>query len=158
MSKKRPSFRRVKRLRIYDVGEAGRITGVTPATIRTWLKQGLPVVPHIRPMLIRGIDLIAYLKAQRQARKKPCGPGRIYCFTCKDPKVPALQMVDFVQDAEGVGSLVGLCPDCSGIIRRRTSSQTLAAALGNLQLSGQHPHASLSGLVEARCNPHNLEV
>ena len=74
MAKRRPSVRRVKRLRSYDVAEAARAVGVTPATVRGWRKSGLKPVEGMRPAIFRGVDLIAFLQS-REAARKTCAPA-----------------------------------------------------------------------------------
>ena len=51
-----------------------------------------------------------FLKLRAAARKQPCGPGRMYCFHCKQPKVPANCEADYVPDGPKLGTLQGLCP------------------------------------------------
>ena len=152
------SHRRVKQRRAYNVGEAARVTGVTPATVRAWIKKGLAVVPGIRPIILRGADIVAFLKNQRKSRKNPCGPGRLFCLSCKSPKRPAFGQVQFVADGPEIGKLVGRCPDCTTVMTRRSSRKNLTTALGDLRLSEQHAETSLSGLPEPRLNPHSEEV
>jgi hypothetical protein len=45
----------------------------------------------------------------------------IYCLRCRLPKRPAGNMVDFEPQSEVSGRLIGLCPDCEGLINRYTS-------------------------------------
>lgn len=141
----RYSYHRIKKRRTYNVIEAARVTGVTPATVRAWIKKGLAIVPGIHPTIIRGVDFIAFLQKQRQSRKSPCGPGRLYCLSCKAPKPPAFGQVEFVADGPELGTLTGLCPDCTTVMKRRSSRRNLSTALGNLSLIQQHAEASLSG-------------
>ena len=138
MAKHQFSHRRVKRLRTYDVGEAARATNVTTATVRAWIKRGLLTVPQTRPTIIRGADLIQFLQNQKQTRKKPCGAGRIFCLSCKEPKRPAFDEIEFVLDGPKTGSLVGMCPNCSTIMRRRSSLKSISLAIGGLKLITPH--------------------
>ena len=66
--KRHPSSRRVKRHRSYRVDEAAIAVDSCRATIRRWIKNGLPTVQDTRPALILGSDLIDYLD------RKPRGP------------------------------------------------------------------------------------
>jgi hypothetical protein len=142
---KRYSHRHIKSRHTYNVGEAARAMGVSPATVRTWIKKGLAVVPGIHPSIIRGIDLTAFLHKQRQSLKSPCGPGRLYCLSCKAPKRPAFGQVEFIADGPELGSLTALCPDCATVMKRRSSRRSLSTALGDLTLIHQQVEVSLSG-------------
>ena len=59
----------IKAFRCYTIPEAAEVTGVTTRTIRTWIKDGLPVMSGQRPHLIRGDDLRNYNQRKRQDRK-----------------------------------------------------------------------------------------
>lgn len=152
----RYSYRRIKKRRTYNVGEAARVADVRSATIRAWIKKGLAVVPGIRPIIIRGADFIAFLQNQKKSRKNPCGPGRLFCLSCKAPKRPAFGQVQFVADGPEIGKLVGRCPDCTTVMTRRSSRKNLTTALGDLHLSEEQAEASLSGLAEP-CLKQNSE-
>ncbi len=139
MTRKRHSHKRVKRLRTYNVTEAAATTGATSATVRLWLKGGLKAIPDCFPLIIRGADLINYLRDRAKGRKHPCGPGRLFCLSCKQPKRPAFGEVEFVLDGHELGTLIGLCPQCSTVMRRRSSRARLYSAVGDLTISAQRP-------------------
>jgi hypothetical protein len=80
MANRRPSARRLKRLRPYNVREAAKAVGVTAATVRLWGKTGLESVESVYPKIYRGADLITFLKRREAKRKRPCGPGLLFCF------------------------------------------------------------------------------
>ena len=89
MANRHHSARRVKRLRSYNVREAAKATGATPATVRHWSRNGLEPVEGVFPTIFRGVDIIEFFDRRAAKRKKPCGPGRMFCFHCKEPKIPA---------------------------------------------------------------------
>jgi len=60
------------------------------------LKQELAAIDDHRPMLILGKELSRFLQERRQRGKQSCGPGRIYCIACREPKVPAGNMADCI--------------------------------------------------------------
>jgi hypothetical protein len=155
VANRRHSARRVKRLRSYNVREAANITGATPGTVRHWIKSGLHPVQGCYPTIVRGADLIDFLKGRSTDRKQPCGPGRLYCLRCKEPRRPAFDEVEFWPDGSALGSLRGLCPTCTGIMHRRTSVTQIAAAAGNLRISFPHGDPRLGELPQPNCNPHS---
>jgi hypothetical protein len=126
MRKRRPSHRLVKIHRSYTVEEVARLLGAHKNTVRSWVKAGLPTCDGKRPTIILGRELAAYLKARRTKNKQPCQPGEIYCVRCRAPKKPAGDMAEYQPITASLGNLVGICPDCEGMIYRRTSLAKLA--------------------------------
>src|SRR5215471_15431674 len=77
---RRPNPRLIKIHRSYSIYEAAQLLRAHKNTIRTWIKQGLPIIDRRRPTLIYGADLSAFLKNRRNRAKQPCPPGHMYCF------------------------------------------------------------------------------
>ena len=125
MSKRRPNYRLVKIHRSYTVEEVARLLSVHKNTVRAWVKAGLPTCDGKRPTLILGRELAAYLQACRTKNKRPCQPGEIYCVRCHAPKRPAGDMAEYQSTTATLGNLIGICPDCEGIMYRRTSMAKL---------------------------------
>jgi excisionase family DNA binding protein len=84
MARHRPDRRRIKMHLNYTVDEAARTVGVGRPAVRRWIKAGIPVVDGRKPALIRGVDLLEFLKT-RAKPKRPCPPGQCYCVKCKTP-------------------------------------------------------------------------
>lgn len=135
MRKRRPNHRLVKIHRSYTVEEVARLFGTHKNTVRAWVKAGLPTCDSKRPTLILGRHLRAFLQDRRTKNKRPCQPGEIYCVRCRAPKRPALDMADYQPKTENLGDLIGICPDCEGMIYRRTSLVKLPAIQGNLEIT-----------------------
>jgi excisionase family DNA binding protein len=135
MRKRRPNYRLVKIHRNYTVEEVARLFGVHKNTVRTWVKSGLPVCDLRRPTLIRGRELAAYLKARRTKNKRPCQPGEIYCVRCRASKHPAGSMAEYRPTTERLGNLIGICPDCEGMMYRRASKAKLPAIQAKLEVT-----------------------
>jgi hypothetical protein len=77
---KRPNPRLVKIHRSYEVADIAKLFGIHRNTVRTWIKQGLPVCDNRRPQLITGSALRDFLQAKRTKHKSPCQPGELYCL------------------------------------------------------------------------------
>ena len=127
--------RGIGRHRNYTVAEASAKLAVHPNTVLLWIKEGLPVVGGRRPHLILGADLIEFLSARNARRKRPLGPGEIYCVACHGPKRPAGDLADLTPTSANGGTLLGICPDCDRIIRRHVSWTSLDEVLGGLEIT-----------------------
>lgn len=135
MLRRRPNPRLVKIHRNYTVEEAARVFGIHKNTVRAWIKVGLPVCDDIRPQLILGRELLAFLHSRRAKKKRPCALGEMYCFRCRVPRTPAGEMADFVPQTEAIGNLVGICPTCSGMMYRRASVAKLPVIQEKLSIT-----------------------
>lgn len=116
----------------YTVEEVARLYGVHRNTVRDWLGRGLPAIDELRPLLIRGEDLGAFLCKQRQANKRPCAPGQIYCVRCRIPQRPAEGHASYRPITSTSGNLIGSCPACFLKVYRRVSLAKLESIRGDL--------------------------
>lgn len=126
---KRPNGRAIKAVRTYTVQEAAAALGVTVGTVRTWVRNGLPVLNTKRPTLILGSVLRDFLDLQRTKRKVALDPDQLFCLTCKQPRTPYGLMVDYIPRDGRTGRLSGLCGVCGGTCNR-IASQTSLTRLG----------------------------
>ena len=143
MGSRRPNFRLVKTHRNYSVEDISRLLGVHKNTVRNWLKEGLAPIDDRRPLLVLGHELARFLQERRQKAKQACGPGRIYCVACRMPKVPALNMAEYVPGGPQVGNLRGICPACERLIYRRINLAKIGAVRGDLEITFTQPHPRL---------------
>ena len=137
MANRKHTTQLVKKRLTYNVREAAKVTDATPGTVRRWREAGLPAVEGVYPAIFRGVDIIEFMKHRAEGRKRPTGPGRMFCFTCKDAKRPAFGEVEYWPDGPKTGALRGLCPDCATVMSKLTSVAKLRAAVGDLKVSMQ---------------------
>ena len=126
--------RRAKLHRSYDVGEFADRLGVHKNTVRQWIKSGLPVVDGTRPVLILGSAFQAWWSKRRKAAKRPCQPGQMYCFKCREPKRPALGMVEYTATNAATGNLKAICETCETMMHQRARLATLAARMRGMDV------------------------
>lgn len=134
MSKRLHNPNLAKIHRSYRVDEAASLYKVHKGTVRNWIKAGLPVLDDKHPMQILGGELAAFHRARRKKNKQKCKPGEMYCFRCRAPKEPALNMVDYKPDTATLGNLVGICPACGTIMNRRASLAKLEQVRGKMEI------------------------
>lgn len=121
---RRYSTARIKSHRNYNIEEAAETVGVTPQTIRAWIRQGLPALAEKRPHLILGWHLKAFLKARDADRKAPMADGEFYCCRCKTRREAAFGLAERSTTADGRPILTGFCAVCETECRRFLSTKT----------------------------------
>ena len=131
---RRPNGRRVKIHRNYEIAEVAVLSGVHRQTVRRWIAAGLPTTDATRPLLIRGQDLRAFLRA-REPIKQKCRPGEFYCLRCRAPRRPALDMAQYRPRTSLRGLLCGICPTCDGMIYRAVNRDTIELMRGGLDIA-----------------------
>lgn len=149
--------RRAKLHRSYDVGELADRLGVHKNSVRQWIKSGLPVVDGARPVLILGRDFQAWWAKRSKAAKRPCQPGQMYCLKCREPKAPALGMVDYVATNAATGNLKALCETCGTPMHRRTRLADIAARMPGLDVCRTLAPSSIAAPAQPSPNCDNLK-
>lgn len=117
--------RLVKSYRTYTSDELADCLGIHVNTVRNWMAAGLEPIDDQRPYLFRGDVVREFIERQRADAKRPCGPGELFCLRCGEPKRPAGGLADYEPKTETTGDLLGLCPDCDGLMRQRVASRQL---------------------------------
>jgi hypothetical protein len=135
----------VKMHRSYSAGELAARLGVHKNTVRFWQREGLAPIDEGRPVLFHGAAVRDFLKRRNAGRKRPCPPGTLYCFRCREPRQPALGMVDFVETQPGTGNLRALCGTCETIMHRRARREKLRTVLPGIAVQIVQDPRHLSG-------------
>lgn len=152
MGRRHPNSRLAKIHRNYSVEELSRLFKVHKNTVRGWLRQGLEPIDDQRPILTRGSEVRRFLSERRVKSKQICGPGRIYCLPCREPKLPAGKMADCIQTGPTVATLQGICPDCGRLIYRRMNPQKLEAVRGDLDVTVTQAGARIEDTADPNVN------
>lgn len=111
---RRINLRGISKDRVYTVKSAARIVGVSEQTFRKWSKEGLRLMTDQRPYLVRGADLIDFLKLREASAKIPLRPGQFFCMRCKEPRFPIEGSVTYRANTAKTGRLSGTCGTCNG--------------------------------------------
>lgn len=115
----------IKAHRCYTIKEAAECTGVTPQTVRRWVKGGLRIMVSQRPFLILGADLKAFLKQDQKKPSSALPDGHFYCLSCREKGPPALAMTEYEALSPKHGMLRGFCGNCEGPVARIVSKSHL---------------------------------
>jgi hypothetical protein len=126
--------RRVKLHHSYTISELSALIGAHKHTIGRWIAAGLTTTDAVRPLLIRGVDLRAFLQV-REPIKQKCQPGEFYCLSCRAPKRPALDMAEYLPRTASRGLLCGICPTCDRMIYRAAKRDSIEQTRGGLDIS-----------------------
>ena len=154
---KRINPRLAKLHRSYSVTELAVVLSVHKHTVRNWLKIGLPSIDDAKPTLITGKDLQQWWSTQKKLAKRPCKPGQLYCFKCREPKAPALGMVEFAQLNNTSGNLKALCETCGTMMHQRTRLTDIAAKMPGLDIQITQAPSSIGEWTPPSPNCDNLE-
>ena len=145
MVRQRANPRAIKLHRTYSVEDAARTLGVHKNSVRGWCKDGQKAIDSDRPILFLGSDLRAFLEQRNASRKRPCRPGTLYCFRCREPRAPALGMVDWTPINSRTGNLKALCGTCETVMHRRARRDALSTIMPGLNVQIAEGPSRLKG-------------
>jgi len=128
--------RRVKIHRNYTITDAALCIGVHKNTVAHWInKGGLAALTDCRPHLILGPELKRFLDAKRQAARKPCAEGELFCLKCRAPRRPAGNLLDYEPFSSTSGNLKGICQVCETIVCRRIKRAEISTTFPNCHVA-----------------------
>lgn len=145
MPARRANPQRVKLHRSYSVLELSACLGVHKNTVRDWQRKGLEPIDTSRPVLFQGETVRAFLTMRKASRKRPCAPGTLYCFGCRQPRPPALGMLDYLSATPVSGNLRAMCEACGGMMHRRIRRADLATKMPGLAVQLTQAPLRISG-------------
>lgn len=63
-------------------------------------------------------ELRQFHEARRKRRRRPCGPGQLFCMRCRAPRGPALGLVEFQPKSAKTINAVAFCEWCEAPMNR----------------------------------------
>jgi hypothetical protein len=99
----------------YEVSEAAKALSKNEATIRNWIKDGLPVMASMKPCLISGAELRDYLRTKYQNSKAKLSPDELYCLPCRAGRKPFDMAVEVITNNSKTTPLKGGCGRCEAM-------------------------------------------
>ena len=109
---------------------------MTPQTVRSWIKRGLPALAAQRPTLILGWALKDFLARAEASRRRPLRLGEFFCLECKSARGAAMGMADYVPLSAAHGLLRAFCAVCEGTCTRLVSAASLPAWTAICRIGG----------------------
>ena len=152
MPARRINPNRVKLHRSYSVDELARCLDVHKNTVRHWQAKGLEPIEPGKPYLFHGATTREFLATRIASRKRPCAPGTLYCLRCRQPRAPALNMVDYLPIRPGSGNLRALCACCETIMHRRVREADIARIMPGIPVQFTQGQPRLSGQIARSLN------
>ena len=135
----------VKLHRSYSVSELADCCGVHKNTVRNWQDDGLHPIDQARPVLFRGDSVRDFLRQRNASRRRPCPPGTLFCLRCREPRRPALDMVEFEPLRPASGNLCAICETCDAIMHRSVRSVDLGTVMPDCTIQIRQAPTRLSG-------------
>ena len=124
----------IKMHRTYDASELAACCRVHKNTVLNWRKTGLEPIDGSKPMLFHGTAVRDFLKKRNAKRKQPCGPGKLFCMRCREPRRPALGRIEYISITPKSGNARAQCETCDTVMHRRVSRAALAATMPGLKV------------------------
>ena len=153
-----PNARLVKRDSTYTVEETSTLLAVHVNTVRNWQNDGLHPIDTHRPVLFHGSDLQIYIRRKHAKRRQRCGPGELYCFKCRQPRLPKDRAIKVEMQNERLLRLIGICEMCGTRMFRAGSIQNLKSYEENFVLqSPQAEHIDVCGEPAVYCEVEEEE-
>lgn len=122
---KRPNPMAVKQVLTYTVEEAANALDVTTATVRNYIRRGLPVMADKRPALLSGQEIRRFLRAERRANKSPLARDELRCPSCQQGRRPFGMLVDVEPINPKTAILKGFCEVCEAPSSRFVATNRL---------------------------------
>ena len=124
----------VKLHRTYDPGQLAACCGVHKNTVLNWQKAGLEPIDGSKPIIFHGSVVRQFIKRRNAERKRPCGPGKLYCFRCREPRAPALGLVVYEPLTAKSGNLKAFCETCETVVHRKIRRNDLAMTMAGVTI------------------------
>jgi hypothetical protein len=134
MAQRRINPNAIKLYWTYDVSELAACCGVHKNTVRQWRGEGLTPIDERKPILFLGATVREFLILRNAKRKQPCGPGKLYCLRCRQPRPPALEMAEYIPITQSSGNVRAICGTCETMMHRRAALSAIAIIMPGIEV------------------------
>ena len=141
---RRYDLRRLHAHRTYQAKELAQVLRVNIGTIRRWRKLGLQPIDGGVPHLFLGEHVRLFLGARVKPRQ-PCGPGRLYCTPCREPREPLGGLFRIVPRSATAVDLSAPCAACQHQMFQRVRIADIASKLGSAAIAREDETIPISG-------------
>lgn len=124
--KKKPDFRRIAPTRTYSVPEFAKAVHRNPATVRKWIREGMPTLDTLKPLVIDGAEAKKWLRHKWDQRKKPTHANEAHCLHCRESRTFADGSKYLRQINGKVLAVSGNCSVCGCRMNKFASAKFVA--------------------------------
>lgn len=124
--KRKPDFRRIRPSQTYSIAELASAIQRSPATVRAWLRQGMPTVDSLKPTVIDGAQAKEWLRRKWASRKAKAGGNEAHCLRCRGPRAFAEGSRSLRRITVKVLAISGTCAVCGCRTNKFASAQSVA--------------------------------
>lgn len=144
----KPDLRRIVVARSYTILEVAKLLDRNAATVRRWIKRGLPVLPNTSPCLICGQELKHWLAGIWNAKKRPCAIDEMFCVKCRRPRRLKPESVKTAPLSSKTAMVSGNCGICGTAMQQARSISKLPETIAAMKATKQRD-LHLSGYTDA---------
>jgi hypothetical protein len=109
----------------YSIYGIASLFVVHRATVRQWLKEGLPMIDNHKPFIVLGSDLKEFIKKRQGNRKTKCNDNELFCCKCRKPRTSWENLVDLKILNERRLLIIGICSQCDTRMNKLSSLKKL---------------------------------
>jgi hypothetical protein len=124
--KRKPDFRRIGPSQTYSVSGLAEAVQRDPATVRNWLRQGLPTIDGLKPTLIDGAQAKEWLRQKWAKRKASTASNEAHCLHCRKSRPFSDGSRAMKQMTAKVLVIIGTCAVCGSRMNKFASAKSVA--------------------------------
>lgn len=124
--KRKPDFRRIGPSRTYSIPEFADAVQRNPATVRSWIRQGMPILDGLKPVVIDGTQAKNWLKQKWAQRKQPTNLAQAHCMRCRKSRPFAEGSRSLGWNTDKVLTVSGECALCGCRMNKFASAKSVA--------------------------------
>lgn len=118
--RKRFNTRIIRAANSYSIEEIQELLRVGKSTMSAWLQLGLKKIDNQLPYLVWGQDLIDFLKARNDNRRRPCAKDQLFCCKCQKATYAKDNRVRMSHNNKRT-NLTGVCAICGSYTNKTIS-------------------------------------
>lgn len=124
--KRKPDFRRIRPSQTYSIAELADAVQRNPATVRKWIREGMPTIDRLKPLVIDGARAKDWLRWKWARRKSPTAANEAHCLHCRKPRPFAEGSRSVKQVNAKVLAIAGECAVCNCRMNKFASAKSVA--------------------------------
>lgn len=113
---------------VYNLAEVGNIANRSEKTIREFIRNGLKTIDGQKPFLVRGYDLIEFLKRKNIQNQHHTNFNEMFCLKCREVRRPKANQIQIYNDGQTPFiKASAICPTCKTLMNKAYKLTDLSA-------------------------------